>query len=72
MTRKKLTKNLFIGNKRDKTPLFCLLGRHCVRHVQTKKKNNDGHCTLRRMKVLMEVIEKHARENICWVERRIY
>ena len=59
--RKQLIDNRLIWNKKDKTPPLCLLMHHHVRHVHNKKFNNVAQYTLRRMKVFIKVINKHAK-----------
>ena len=72
MTQKQLVDNLLIQNKRDNITPFCLLNHNHVRHVKIKKCYNSGHYTLRTMKVFMKLIKKHATEENCSIEIRIY
>ena len=62
MMCKKLLENWLIGNNRDNIHTYCLMHNDNIRHVKTKKCNNYGNYKLRRIKVFMKVINKHARE----------
>ena len=70
MTSKQLIENWFVGNKKDKIPPFALLNYQHVAHIATNKDKKAGKNQLRIMRSFMKVVQKYAKEEHCWSDKK--